>query len=211
MNEIEYKGKKIPYTLVKSKIKNIYIQIKDGQVIVKVPLRVKEQYINELVKKKSKWIYEKIEENKRKTDIEEKIEQKDMERLSKIIQKNVKKYSIELGVVPKKVRIRDIKYAWGSCSSNKNITINMRLAKKDEEIIEYVILHEMCHLIYMNHSKEFWKLIEKYMPKYKENSPAKVQNLFLKGNAPNAAVKIKPCAKIMIEGKPQNIEKISTR
>ena len=169
MNEIEYKGKKIPYILVKSKIKNIYIQIKDGQVIVKVPLRVKEQYINELVKKKSKWIYEKIEENKRKTDIEEKIEQKDIERLSKIIQKNVKKYSIELGVVPKKVRIRDIKYAWGSCSSNKNITINMRLAKKDEEIIEYVILHEMCHLIYMNHSKEFWKLIEKYMPKYKEN------------------------------------------
>ena len=167
MNEIEYKGKKIPYILVKSKIKNIYIQIKDGQVIVKVPLRVKEQYINELIKKKSKWIYEKIEENKRKTDIEEKIEQKDIERLSKIIQKNVKKYSIELGVVPKKVRIRDIKYAWGSCSSKKNISINQQLAKKSEKEIEYVVLHEMSHLIHMNHSKEFWNLVGKYMPDYK--------------------------------------------
>ena len=46
---------------------------------------------------------------------------------------------------------------------------------------------------------------------YKKRSPAKVQNLFLKGNAPNAAVKIKPCAKIMIEEKPRDIEKISTR
>lgn len=46
---------------------------------------------------------------------------------------------------------------------------------------------------------------------YKKRSPAKVQNLFLKGNAPNAAVKIKRCAKIMIEEKPRDIEKISTR
>ena len=70
--------------------------------------------------------------------------------------------------MPNKVRIRNLKYAWGSCSSNRNISINLQLAKKEEKAIEYVVLHEMCHLIYMNHSKKFWDLVEKYMPKYKE-------------------------------------------
>ena len=53
-------------------------------------------------------------------------------------------------------------------SSNKNITINLKLAKKEEEVIEYVIVHEMCHLKYMNHSKEFWRLVENYIPEYKK-------------------------------------------
>ena len=43
----------------------------------------------------------------------------------------------------------------------------MQLAKKEEKVIEYVVLHEMCHLVYMNHSKQFWNLLEKYMPEYK--------------------------------------------
>ena len=70
--------------------------------------------------------------------------------------------------MPKKVRIKELKYAWGSCSSNKNISINLKLAIKEEKAVEYVVLHEMCHLIHMNHSKSFWNLVEKNMPKYKE-------------------------------------------
>ena len=168
MYEIEYNGEKIPYTLIKAKIKNMYIHIKDGNVIVKAPNRLKEKYIHDFVNRKAKWIYEKMKEDKAKTKIQEEIEQKDIERLSKIVEESVKKYSITLGVAPKKVRIKDIKYAWGSCSSKRNISINMQLAKKEEKVIEYVVLHEMCHLLYMNHSKDFWKLVERYMPRYKE-------------------------------------------
>lgn len=168
MQEIEYKGEKIPYTLIKSRIKNMYIHIKDGNVIVKAPNRLKEKYIYDFVNRKAKWIYEKVKESKTNPKMQEKIEQEDMERLSKIVEESVRKYSITLGVAPKKVRIKDIKYAWGSCSSNKNITINMNLARKNENAIEYVVLHEMCHLVYMNHSKDFWNLVEKHMPRYKE-------------------------------------------
>ena len=50
----------------------------------------------------------------------------------------------------------------------KTYQINLKLALKDERAIEYVVLHEMCHLIHMNHSKSFWDLVEKNMPKYKE-------------------------------------------
>lgn len=56
----------------------------------------------------------------------------------------------------------------GSCSFKKNITINLNLAQKPIECIKYVILHEMCHLIYMNHSNKFWNLVESQMPEYKK-------------------------------------------
>lgn len=166
MHEIEYMGKIIPYTIVRSNIKNMYIQVKGGEVIVKAPNKLKEKYILEFVNKKTKWIYIKVNESNVKIKTEE-VNQEDIERLSTIIKENVKKYSEKLGVEPKKVRIRKIKYAWGSCSSNQNITISMKLAKKEEKVIEYVVLHEMCHLVYMNHSKQFWNLLEKYMPEYK--------------------------------------------
>ena len=66
------------------------------------------------------------------------------------------------------LRIKNIKYAWGSCSVNKNITINLKLAIKNEKIVEYVVLHEMCHLLEMNHSKKFWKLVEENIKDYKK-------------------------------------------
>lgn len=167
MNKIEYNGEKIPYTMQKSKIKNMYIHIKEGKVIVKAPIRLKDKYIREFINKKSKWIYEKVKRYEQKPKQEEKIEQEDIERLKSVIQKSIEKYSKTLKVMPNKVRIKEIKYAWGSCSSKKNITINLKLATKEEKIIEYVVLHEICHLREMNHSKKFWDLVEENMNDYK--------------------------------------------
>lgn len=170
MIKIEYQGKEIPYKLQRSKIKNLYIYIKNGEVIIKAPLKLANEKIQELVNKKSKWIYNSLNKSceKVKKEKEEKIEKEDIERLTKIVEENIYKYSKILNVMPKKVRIKELKYAWGSCSSNKNISINLKLAIKEEKAVEYVVLHEMCHLIHMNHSKSFWNLVEKNMPKYKE-------------------------------------------
>lgn len=167
MNELEYNGEKIQYYLKKSKIKNIYIQIKEGKVIVKAPLKIKDEYIKEVLKKKSKWIYEKIKQNKEQKQ-EKEIKQEDIYNLEQIVKESIKKYQEKLNLIPNKVRIKDIKYAWGSCTSNKNITINLKLATKPKKVIEYVVLHEMCHLKYMNHSKNFWNLVESNMHEYKE-------------------------------------------
>lgn len=168
--EMQYNGEKIQYRIIKSKIKNIYIHIKEGQVIVKAPVGLKEKYIQEIVNKKLKWIYKKIKEQQeiQKERTNDVIQTEDIQRLEKVVIRNVEKYSRILGVKPNKVRIRNIKYAWGSCSSNRNITINLKLAKKEEKAIEYVVLHEMCHLKYMNHSKEFWELVENNMKDYKK-------------------------------------------
>ena len=166
MAVIQYGEKEITYKIQKKKIKNLYIQIQNGEVIVKVPHRMKENDIQEFVQKKVKWIAENLKKEKQKPQ-EEAITPQKIENLKNTIQMAIQKYTNQLKVYPNKIRIKNIKYAWGSCSSNRNITINAKLANKSKEAIEYVVLHELCHLKEMNHSKKFWDLVEGCMSDYK--------------------------------------------
>ena len=99
---------------------------------------------------------------------QEKKELYTKEEFKEIIEKNANELIQKTGLRPNKITIKQIKYAWGSCSSKKNITLNLELIKYSQQAIRYVILHELCHLKYMNHSKDFWDLVEKYMPNYKQ-------------------------------------------
>ena len=159
--------KKIEYHIVYGKIKNLYIQVKDGQIIVKAPKYLSKKDIYNILDKKRDWILKKLEETKN-TKEERKYTDKDIEKLKNKLDCILKELIEETNLIPNKVRIRNINYAWGSCSSNKNITINLKLVDKQDIEIKYVVLHELCHLKYMNHSKKFWNLVEKYMPEYKD-------------------------------------------
>lgn len=165
MNTINYK--KIEYHIVYGKTKNLYIQVKDGHVIVKAPKYLSKKDIDNIVDKKRDWVLKKLEETKNAKE-ERKYTNKDIEKLKNKLDYILKELIEETNLIPNKVRIRNIKYAWGSCSSNKNITISLKLVDKQDIEIKYVVLHELCHLKYMNHSEKFWNLVEKYMPKYKE-------------------------------------------
>ena len=66
-----------------------------------------------------------------------------------------------------KVKIKNQKTRWGSCSSKKNISFNYKLLYFDKKVIDYVIIHELCHLKEMNHSIKFWNLVEEIMPDYR--------------------------------------------
>ena len=62
-----------------------------------------------------------------------------------------------------KVRYKKLKTRWGSCNSRAEITLNTQLMKLEKDLIDYVVVHELAHLVYMNHSKEFHNLVEKYI------------------------------------------------
>lgn len=68
-----------------------------------------------------------------------------------------------------KLSLRKQKTRWGSCSSQKNLNFNWQLVYFDPKIIDYVIIHELSHLVHMNHSKNFWNLVAKYDPEYKKH------------------------------------------
>ena len=155
----------VDYIIMYSNIKNVYIQIKEGKVIIKAPKRISKKELQKIIEKKKDWINKNLEKSNQK---QEKKALYTEEQFKQIVEENANILIKQTGLIPNKIRIRNIKYAWGSCSANKNITINYNLIKYSEVAIKYVILHELCHLKYMNHSKEFWSLVEKYMPDYKQ-------------------------------------------
>ncbi len=79
----------------------------------------------------------------------------------------VNKYMPIVGAKPKSVKIRKM-VNWGNCKENGEITINLKLAKKNPICLEYVTIHELCHLIEFNHGKEFIKLMDEFCPNWKE-------------------------------------------
>jgi predicted metal-dependent hydrolase len=86
----------------------------------------------------------------------------------KIVGERIKIYQTQLKVKPKTIEVDESKTKWGSCSSDKKITFNYRLAMAPIEVIDYVIIHELCHLTHMNHDRSFWRRVGSIMPDYKE-------------------------------------------
>lgn len=78
-------------------------------------------------------------------------------------------FAHQIGVCPRKVTIREQKTRWGSCSSKGNINLNWRLIMAPMEAIDYVIVHELCHMKEMNHSQNFWNLVESILPDFDES------------------------------------------
>ena len=85
-----------------------------------------------------------------------------------IVEERIKIYQKQLKVRPKTIEIVESRVKWGSCSSDRNLTFNYRLAMAPIEVIDYVIIHELCHLLHMNHDRSFWRRVGSIMPDYKE-------------------------------------------
>jgi len=90
------------------------------------------------------------------------------QRFAETAKEKLEKYSKQLRTAPCKTMIKSQKTRWGSCSKKGNINLNWRLIMAPDNIIDYVIVHELCHLKVMNHSKDFWNLVKSVLPDYPE-------------------------------------------
>ncbi len=80
----------------------------------------------------------------------------------------VNRYADQLDVTPRSVQVKNYKRRWGSCSSRGDLTFNWRIIIAPLPIVDYVVVHELCHLIHHNHRPEFWRCVESLLPDYRE-------------------------------------------
>lgn len=85
-----------------------------------------------------------------------------------LVEKSITIYQSHFKTKPRSVRITDNKTNWGTCDSKLQLTFNWRLAMAPQEVIDYVVIHEMCHMVHLNHDRSFWRLVGKLMPDYEE-------------------------------------------
>ena len=118
-----------------------------------------------------KFIYLALNNNKEnfKEKIKEKLETLFRETAKDIFKNKTLNEAKKIKVTPKKIIVRSYKRRWGSCSHKKDISYNWKLIMAPEKIIRYVVIHELCHLVHFNHSRDFWKSVEKIIPDYKSS------------------------------------------
>ena len=84
-----------------------------------------------------------------------------------MFKRKVEYFAPIVGVSYGRITIRNQKTRWGSCSSKGNLNFNVALMRAPIEVLDYVVVHELCHRLYLNHSKDFWKEVERVLPDYR--------------------------------------------
>lgn len=165
-DKIRFGNSTITYSIVKSKRRKTSQIIVDAKgVLVQAPLSKKDSEIKKMVSNKKEWIFKKRLEFKDK--IKNKVKTKT--KTPEYLEKRTWKIANQIGFVPSKVIIKQLKSRWGSADKKGVITINKVLTKTPPRIIDYIIIHELCHLEIRDHSFHYWGLVRKYSPKYKNH------------------------------------------
>lgn len=170
----------ISYEIIYSKRKSVAIQIRpDGQVIVRAPYGCPRSFINSFIHQKADWIVKHSAENKQRYEKQVQLK-KDRPTLSdaqrkryietarSIFTQKAAYYARLIGVTYGRISIREQKTRWGSCSSKGNLNFNCLLMLTPPEVIDYVMVHELCHRKEMNHSGRFWDEVARVLPGYAE-------------------------------------------
>lgn len=161
------------YVVIKSRRRTLGLQVKeDGQVMVRVPYRVSKKQIESFVQSHEEWIRKNqkkmAEKQNKRILITEQQRAEGIEEALQVIPKRVAYYAARMGVTYGRITIREQKTRWGSCSSKGNLNFNWKLVLTEPELLDYVVVHELAHRIEMNHSADFWEIVEREMPDYKE-------------------------------------------
>lgn len=184
----------IEYTLIRSARKTISLQLRerretletggtdkedvsgetagDVEIIVRAPRRMALRDIDDFVERHRSWIEQRTarlaeaRQNRREISAQEREE--GIRAAKEQIPRRVAYFAQRMGVTYGRITIREQKTRWGSCSSKGNLNFNWKLALMPEEILDYVVVHELAHRREMNHSERFWAVVAEVLPDYRE-------------------------------------------
>jgi hypothetical protein len=161
-NTIQYDNLSVEIRVNKN-LKHSYITISNDKKVILKTANSSKSFAIELLKEKSTWI------RKQLTKIE-KYREVPKEALypENFLKERLDFFSTLMGLTYTKLTLKKLKSRWGSCNSKREITLNRELLRLPQTLIDYVVVHELAHITYMNHSKSFHALVQTYLPDAKE-------------------------------------------
>lgn len=177
----------VSYQIIRSDRKTIAIQIQpDGKVLVRAPKRMRMEEIRRFVDSKAGWIEKHL--SNCTTQNQQKLTAQELKALREkaciLVTERVQYYAPLIGVTYNQIAIRAQYTRWGSCSSKGNLNFNCLLALVPMEVLDYVVVHELCHRKELNHSERFWNEVAKILPDYR------VRQKWLKDNGSNLIARL---------------------
>ena len=160
------------YELIRSKRKSLALQVKGDGTVVRAPLRLSEDKIDRFVREHLDWIEkqkDRIQELSGKRHVITEQERADgIQKALKIFPERTAFFAERMGVDYGRITVREQKTRWGSCSQKGNLNFNWKLVLMPQELLDYVVVHELAHRKEMNHSARFWAIVEQELPDYQK-------------------------------------------
>lgn len=161
------------YTIIKSNRRTLALEIKKNGLIVRAPSRATDEEINAFIERHKRWIennFLKMKKRKELLDGVAPLSKSDIQALYEkalnVIPDRVKHYASIIGVTYGRITIRNQRSRWGSCSAKGNLNFNCLLMLAPPDVLDSVIVHELCHRKVMNHSDEFYAEVLRVFPNY---------------------------------------------
>lgn len=165
---------KVDFSLrMSARARRIWLTIShDGDCVVTVPHRTNMHTLESFIKRKAAWIKKQLQYFKntagilvRKNTRADYLQNK--ERAREIANERLAHFNKSYNFEFRRVSIKNQKTRWGSCSKKGNLNFNYKIALLPEKLTDYIVVHELCHLGELNHSKRFWNLVAKTIPEHK--------------------------------------------
>ena len=181
-------GSQLGYTIVRSSRKTLSLEIRpDGSILVRAPKRLSGRAIRDFVASREGWLREKLKKYEHRPAVprltEEELKALKM-RAKEHLSGRAALYAPRVGAEYGRITIRAQKSRWGSCSAQGNLNFNCLLMLAPGAVQDYVVVHELCHRKYMDHSPQFWSEVRRILPDYetqrqwlKENGAALIARL----------------------------------
>ena len=163
------------YTLIRSDRKTLQLQVTPEGIVVRAPKKMPQKEIEAFVNAHAGWIEKhaaRVEEAQRSMPPAEKLTAEELRKLAdealKVIPARVAHYAPLIGVTYGRITIRNQRSKWGSCSAKGNLNFNCLLMLAPPEVLDSVVVHELCHRKYMDHSKDFYAEVLRVFPEYRK-------------------------------------------